>query len=839
MFLSVTNGNFAVKHISPIATPERIITMPKYTVKIKKMTLPVVPVKGIVAFPGATITFELTDDIAIKAAEAAFETDSLIMICTYRDPETQAALPSGLFKIGTVCKIKQSLKTSEGAMRLLAEGYSRATVTEFRPFADYILAEVNSKIHTAADEDKLHDQAYCRAILTEAKKLASFLPSVSDDMMNTASSIKTPALLADFIAANMLVKFTDKQMILECFDPQKRIELLLSLLAEESGLLACEMDIHKRVRSNLNQNQKEYYLREQIRVIKGELGEGDEADEYFDRIMSAKLPDAVREKLLKENDRMSKAPFGSSEATVARAYLDTCLEIPWCVSTKDRINIDAARKILDADHDGMEKVKERILEYLAVKQLNPELGNQILCLVGPPGVGKTSIGASIARAMNRKYVRVSLGGVRDEADIRGHRKTYIGSMPGRIINALVQAKVNNPLILLDEIDKLTRDSHGDPSSALLEVLDSEQNKSFRDHFVELPFDLSSCLFIATANTLDTVPRPLLDRMEVIELKSYTRNEKISIARNHLVPKQLKRHGLTKRMLTITGGAIAEIADYYTREAGVRNLERAIADVCRKAAKKFAEESVTGKIKLDADGVKDFLGARKRLPESISDTDEVGTVNGLAWTQTGGDMLKVEVAVLEGTGKIELTGSLGDVMKESARIAVSYVRSIASEYGIAPDFYQKNDIHIHFPEGAVPKDGPSAGVTMVTALVSALTGCPVKRDVAMTGEVSLRGNVLAIGGLKEKTMAAYSAGIRTVLIPKDNERDLDDIDAEVRENLEFILCKKASDVLSYALCTVSASSTVATKCGTKKSSKKDIEILPTHTQNDNVGIPAVR
>ena len=813
--------------------------MPKYTVKIKKMTLPVVPVRGMVAFPGAAITFELTDDIAIKAAEAAFETDSLIMVCTYRDPETQAPLPSGLFKVGTVCKIKQSIKTSEGAMRLLAEGYSRATVTEFRPFAEYILAEVNSKIHTATDEDKLHDQAYCRAILTEAKKLASFLPSVSDDMMNTAATIKTPALLADFIAANMLVKFTDKQMILECFDPQKRIELLISLLAEESGLLACEMEIHKRVRSNLNQNQKEYYLREQIRVIKGELGEGDEADEYFDRIMSAKLPDAVREKLLKENDRMSKAPFGSSEATVARAYLDTCLEIPWCVSTKDRINIDTAKKILDADHDGMEKVKERILEYLAVKQLNPDLGNQILCLVGPPGVGKTSIGASIARAMNRKYVRVSLGGVRDEADIRGHRKTYIGSMPGRIINALVGAKVNNPLILLDEIDKLTRDSHGDPSSALLEVLDGEQNKSFRDHFVELPFDLSNCLFIATANTLDTVPRPLLDRMEVIELKSYTRNEKISIARNHLVPKQLKRHGLTKRMLTLTDSAIAEIADYYTREAGVRNLERAIADICRKAAKKFAEESVTGRIKLDADNVKDLLGTRKRLPESVSDTDEVGTVNGLAWTQTGGDLLKVEVAVLEGTGKIELTGSLGDVMKESAKIAVSYVRSIASEYGISPDFYQKNDIHIHFPEGAVPKDGPSAGVTMVTALVSALTGCPVRRDVAMTGEVSLRGNVLAIGGLKEKTMAAYSAGVRTVLIPQDNERDLDEIDTEVRENLEFIPCRKVSDVLSHALCTVSATCAVTSKCGAKRNCQKDIDVLPTHTPNDKTGIPAVR
>ncbi len=773
--------------------------MSKYIVKIKKMTLPVIPVRGVVAFPGASITFEVSEDFAIKAAESAFDTDQPALICTYRDMDGEMKLPDALFRTGTVCKIKQSLKTGEGNLRILAEGYSRAAVTEFRPFADYILAEVNSKTHTAADEDTVRNQAYCRAILSEAKKLAEFLPSVSDDMLNTAASIKTPALLADFIAANMLVKYTDKQLILETFDPEKRIELLIALLSEESGLLSLEMDIHKRVRSNLNQNQKEYYLREQVRVIKNELGDGDEADEYFDRIMSAKLPDEVREKLLKEADRMSKTPFGSSEATVARTYLDTCLEIPWSAETRDRISVSAAKKILDKDHDGLEKVKERILEFLAVKQLNPELGNQIICLVGPPGVGKTSVGASIARAMNRKYVRVSLGGVRDEADIRGHRKTYIGAMPGRIINALIQAKVRNPLILLDEIDKMTRDSHGDPASAMLEVLDGEQNKAFRDHFVEMPFDLSDCLFIATANTLDTVPRPLLDRMEVIELKTYTRTEKLSIAKNHLVPKQLERHGLNKKMLVFKDDAILEIIDYYTREAGVRNLERTVADVCRKAAKQLVEEAVSGKITVTADSVSQYLGKRKHLPETVSDTDEVGEVNGLAWTQVGGDMLKVEVAVLEGTGKIELTGSLGDVMKESAQIAVSYVRSIAAEYGIPADFYKTKDIHIHFPEGAVPKDGPSAGITMVTALVSALTGRAVRRDVAMTGEISLRGNVLAIGGLKEKSMAAYSAGIKTVVIPFDNQKDLDELDAAVVENVKFIPCKKACEVLSVALC----------------------------------------
>ena len=777
--------------------------MSKYIVKIKKMTLPVIPVKGLVAFPGAAISFELTEDFAAKAAEAAFDTDSPAFIVAYKDVEGEAKLPDCLYSVGTVCKIKQSVKAPDGVLRVVAEGYSRASSIEYRPFTEYIIAEVNSKTHTSADEDNIRNQAYCRAILTEAKKLASFLPSVSDDMLTSASAIKTPALLADFIASNMLVKLSDKQRVLETFDPEKRIELLITIISEELDILSCEMNIHKKVRAALNQNQKDYYLREQVRVIKNELGEGDEADEYYDRIMSAKLPDEVREKLLKENERMSKAPFGSSEATVARSYLDTCLEIPWCISTKDRVSVSAARKILDKDHDGLEKVKERILEYLAVKQLNPELGNQILCLVGPPGVGKTSIGASIARAMNRKYVRVSLGGVRDEADIRGHRKTYIGAMPGRIINALTQAGVNNPLILLDEIDKLTRDSHGDPSSALLEVLDGEQNKSFRDHFVELSFDLSSCLFIATANTLDTVPKPLLDRMEVIELNSYTKTEKISISKNHLVPKQLSRHGLNKRMLNISDSAIEEIIDYYTREAGVRNLERAIADVCRKAAKAIVEETVSGKITVTDKNICDYLGARKRLPESISGEDEIGVVNGLAWTQAGGDLLKVEVSVLDGTGKIELTGSLGDVMKESAQIAVSYVRSIASEFGIPSDFYQKHDIHIHFPEGAVPKDGPSAGVTMVTALVSALTGRAVRRDVAMTGEISLRGNVIAIGGLKEKTMAAYSAGVKTVIIPHDNARNLDDVDSLVKENVKFVSCKKATEVLAAALCPLKA------------------------------------
>ena len=772
--------------------------MSKYIEKIENLTLPVIGLRGIVAFPSVPLSFELTEEISIRAAEAAFETDSFVLICAVSEMDAEELTPDALFRVGTVAKIKQSVKTSEGNMRMIVEGYSRATVTSFRIFADYISAEAICKTVSVSDEESVKTEAYCRAMLSEVEKLVSLLPSVSDDMMTAARAIRTPALLADFIASNILVKYQDKQQILECFDPTRRIELIIALIQEECELLECELSIHKRVRANLNQNQKDFYLREQIRVIQDELGDLSEIDEYAAKILSAKFPEKVTEKLLKENERMSKTPFGSSEASVIRSYLDTCLEIPWTATTRDRVNVKTAAKILDADHDGLEKVKERILEYLAVKQLNPHLGNQILCLVGPPGVGKTSIGASIARAMNREYVRVSLGGIRDEADIRGHRKTYVGAMPGRIIDALIRAKVRNPLILLDEIDKVTRDAHGDPSSALLEVLDSEQNKSFRDHFVELPFDLSECLFIATANTLDTVPRPLLDRMEIIEIKSYTKREKIAIAHNHLIPKQLKNHGLTRRSLTITDGAVEEIVDYYTKEAGVRNLERTIASLIRKAAKQFVDNADKKRIKITEAEISHYLGARKFLPEQIRNVDEVGVVNGLAYTQAGGDMLRVEVAVLDGTGKIELTGSLGDVMKESAHIAVSYVRSIAAQYGIPTDFYQTKDIHIHFPEGAVPKDGPSAGVTMVTALVSALTGRRVRRDVAMTGEISLRGNVLAIGGLKEKTMAAYAAGVHTVLIPAENMKDMDELDPLARENLHFIPCTHASDVLANAL-----------------------------------------
>ena len=771
--------------------------MAHYIEKLEKLTLPLVVLNGTVAFPAITVNFELSDKANVAAVEAANSVNSFIFIVSKRQISNDPIEFDKIFNIGTVAKIKQSIKTPEGKTRVIAEGFSRGTVEEYRNFANYRVAEVICKTLTLEDPDSIRVEALTREALAAVEKMSGFLPASSKEVISTIKTIKNPGALADFIASNILVRHTDKQEILSCFEPIERLQRLIIILEEETALLECESAIHKEVRARLNRNQKEYYMREQLRVIKEELGDVGEADEYFERIADMDIDPEIKLKLVKDAERMARLPFGSAELSVMRTYFDTVLDIPWNASTKDRTDIAAASKILERDHDGLEDVKKRILEFLAVKELNPDLKNQIICLVGPPGVGKTSIASSIATAMKRKYVRVSLGGVRDEADIRGHRKTYVGAMPGRVINALIQAKVNNPLVLLDEIDKLTRDAHGDPTSALLEVLDAEQNKSFRDHFVELPFDLSNCFFIATANTLDTIPRPLIDRMEIIEIKIYTKREKMSIAKNHLITKQLKRHGLNKRTLKITDSAIEEIIDFYTREAGVRNLERTIASLCRKAAHKIVSEKVKS-VTVDAKNIASYLGERKYLPERIDECNEIGTVNGLAYTELGGDMLKIEVSALEGTGKLELTGSLGDVMKESAHIAISYVRSIAKEYDISTDFYKTKDIHIHAPEGAVPKDGPSAGVTMVTALVSELAKIPVRRDVAMTGEITLRGKVLAIGGLKEKTMAAYNAGVKTVLIPHDNLKDLNNIDPLARENLQFIPCKTLDDVLKNAL-----------------------------------------
>lgn len=786
--------------------------MSRSTKLTQHLTLPVVVLGGLAAFPAVPLNLEINDEPSAKAAEAANATNSFVLLISLREPCEGDYHIEDFCSIGTVAKIKQSVRSSEGATRVLCEGFARAELLALHRFADYYTAEVAYTPELPATELTLRTEAMLRVAKSTLSEMASMLPTLSEDVVKAAGAIEAPGAFCDFVACNIFVRFEDKQAILECFDPIARLEKTLELMHEEAELLLCEMSIHKEVRDRLSRNQKDYYLREQIRVIQEELGEdGDsEIDEYQARIKAAGLPEEVEKKLLKENERMSKTPFGSAEASVLRGYLDVCLDLPWSKRTKDRTDIAAARRILERDHDGLAKVKERILEYLAVKKLNPDLKNQILCLVGPPGVGKTSIARSLAEAMNRKYVRVSLGGVRDEADIRGHRKTYLGAMPGRIIAAISQAGVNNPLVLLDEIDKLTRDAHGDPSSALLEVLDGEQNKSFRDHFIELPFDLSDCVFIATANTLEGVPRPLIDRMEIIELTTYTKSEKMSIAAHHLIGKQLKRHGLNRRMLRITDEAVSSVIDDYTREAGVRNLERSIATICRKAARRVAEGE-RGRITVTAKDLPEYLGPRKLLRDRISLADPVGVVNGLAYTEAGGDLLKVEALVLQGEGKIELTGSLGDVMKESARIAVSYIRAHARELGIAEDFYKKKDLHIHFPEGAVPKDGPSAGAAMVTALVSALSGTPVRRDVAMTGEINLTGEVLAIGGLKEKTMAAAAAGVRTVLIPADNMRELSELDPEAVKVLDIVPCRTLCDVLERALTANAQSSTAVRFC----------------------------
>ncbi len=606
---------------------------------------------------------------------------------------------------------------------------------------------------------------------------------------------------ADTIAQNSSIDYAEKAKLLCQLNPDRRLESVVKLLRQEVELLKLEAKIHEKTRASIDQDQKDYYLREQMRAIREELGEEDEDDEietYVGEILALQMPKEQEQKLLKDVERLKKQPFGSSEGAVLRNYLDTVLELPWNVRTKERLDVAAARKILDRDHFGMEKVKERILETIAVRQLAPDMPPQILCLVGPPGVGKTSISYSIAKSLNRKMARVSLGGVHDEADIRGHRKTYVGAMPGRIMNAVAQAGSCNPVLLLDEIDKMGADYRGDPSAALLEVLDGEQNSAYRDHYLEIPFDLSNVLFITTANTLDTVPRPLLDRMEIIELDSYTDEEKLMIAKDHLIPKQLKKHGLKKSQLRITDDAIREIITCYTRESGVRNLERSIAEICRKADMQILSQETPKRITVTASGMEAFLGVRKYLPDRLPCTDQVGLVTGLAWTSVGGETLEVEVNVMDGSGKLELTGNLGDVMKESAHAALSYIRANAKKLGIQPDFYKTKDIHVHFPEGAVPKDGPSAGITVCTAMVSALTGRTVRRDVAMTGEISLRGRVMPIGGLKEKTMAALRHGVRTVIIPKDNARDLTEIDQTVRKSLNFITASTMDTVLEAAL-----------------------------------------
>ncbi len=778
--------------------------MTAYIEQTEEIFCPMLPLRGAVAFPGIQLNLELERKMSVKAFNEAFRTDGNILLLTQKNfLESEPESAESFYEVGTVCHITQFVKLANGNIRIVAEGISRAEVVRLDPpklndaawhalcRAKYISYDSTPELEAARDEaeDMLHTYSDNGA-------------NLSKELLRELDSIADHGAFADNTASSVLHEYSEKMLVLSKLDPYDRLIELTSVLTEMAEIAKLRLDISKKVKKKVDKSQRDYYLGEQLKVIRAELGDGgdDDADvdEYREKVKGSSLTDEGKKRLMKEVDKLRKMPMNSAEYSVICNYLDTCMELPWKEKTVDRIDISEAKRILDRDHDGLEKVKERILEYLAVKQLSPELKNQIICLVGPPGTGKTSIARSIADSLKRKYVRVSLGGVRDEADIRGHRKTYIGSMPGRIIDGIRRAGSKNPVMLLDEIDKLTRDSHGDPASALMEVLDGEQNKEFRDHFVELPFDLSDVMFIATANTLDTIPLPLLDRMEVIELKSYSQSEKLAISKHHLIPKQLKKHGLTAKQLKISQTAMVELINSYTNEAGVRNLEREIATLCRRVAKKLIDEPETQSVTVTVKNLASMMGPKKIIQEKVAHDDEVGVVNGLAYTQAGGAILKVEAASMPGSGKLELTGSLGDVMKESAHAALTYIRSHSGEWNIPQDFYKEKDLHVHFPEGAVPKDGPSAGVTVVTAIVSELSGKPVKSSVAMTGEVTLRGNVLPIGGLKEKTMAAYKAGVKTVLIPKDNEKDLDEIDKAVRENIKFIPCTKVSDVLKNAL-----------------------------------------
>ena len=768
----------------------------------KEVSLPAIPLRGIVAFPGVQTSIEIMRPISLKAFTAAATVhDAKIILVAQKDLAVEEPNEHDMYRVGTLAKIVHVVKNPQGNLSVVFEGIARVRIESFSFDPGFMLVTGTAKRENPVIKQDTACDAIIMDIKTRLADLKTYHPNFTEEMRIAAESISAPGYLADFVASSAIIDYKNKQTVLEAMRVKPRLEKLLVALEEEFMLLECEHDIQMQVRDKIDKNQKDYFLREQIKAIQSELGddEDDEIREYDERITAAKMPEEIKEKLYKEVSKLAKTPFGAAEGTVIRAYLDTCLDYPFGIKIQDAVTVNDARTILNADHDGLEKVKERILEFVAVKQFSPDVKNQIICLVGPPGVGKTSVAASIARALGRKYARVSLGGMHDEAEIRGHRKTYVGAMPGRIVSAIINAKAENPVIVLDEIDKMSNNFRGDPTSALLEVLDPEQNKSFRDNFMEIPIDLSETLFIATANNYEGIPAPLLDRMEIIELSTYTDSEKLAIAKNHLIPKQLKRNGMNKRLFKITDVGILALIKGYTREAGVRNLEREIASLIRKSAKKIAETDAKS-VRITEKNLSEFLGKIKVIEEKLEDSDPIGVVNGLAYTQVGGDLLKVEVAVMEGSGKIELTGSLGEVMKESAKIAHSLVRTIALDYGIDADFYKTRDIHIHFPEGAIPKDGPSAGVTMVTAIVSALGNIPVRRDIAMTGEITLRGKVLPIGGLKEKTLAAYRAGVTTVLIPADNMRDLDEIDSEARANLKFIPCKNAREVLENSLTT---------------------------------------
>ena len=762
--------------------------------------MPVLALRGLVVFPDQTVHFDIGRAKSIQALDAAMKGNQRLLLVPQKNIIDDEPDMADLYSVGTVVQVKQVLRHQGENLRVLVNGLCRARLVELTDKEPYLngLAEAVVEVHSP---DNAHNQALCREANMLYGAYSELLEHPSQAIILKMLSSHDPGFLADSIGQNSGIDYADKAELLNIVHPVRRLEKAIRLLHREIEILQIDAKIQEKTHQLMDRDQKDYYLREQIRAIREELGEGDEQSEFEDyrrKIQALQLCKESEEKLLRDVDRLKKQPFGSAEASVLRNYLDTVLELPWQETTKEQVDVSRVQKVLEKDHFGMEKVKERILQSIAVRQMAPQMPPQILCLVGPPGVGKTSVAYSIARALNRKMARISLGGVRDEAEIRGHRKTYVGAMPGRILNGLIQAGSSNPLLLLDEIDKMGADHRGDPAAALLEVLDAEQNKTYRDHFLEIPYDLSDVMFITTANTLDTVPRPLLDRMEIIELNSYTDEEKLMIAKNHLLPKQLSKHGLKKTQLRISDDAIREIITCYTRESGVRNLERAIAAICRKADMQLIAGDGPQRVSVNGANLEDFLGVRKFLPDRLPARDEVGLVTGLAWTSVGGETLEVEVNVMDGSGKLELTGNLGDVMKESAHAALSYIRANAAALGIAPDFYKTKDIHVHFPEGAVPKDGPSAGVTVTTAIVSALTNTPVRRDVAMTGEISLRGRVMRIGGLKEKTMAALRHGISTVIIPEDNIRDLEEIDQTVRKSLNFVTARTVDTVLDTAL-----------------------------------------
>ena len=764
------------------------------------MKMPAVALRGMVILPGMVAHFDVSRAKSIKAVEEAMMDEQKIFLVAQKDVEQENPDIEDLFKIGIIAEVKQVIKLQNNIVRILVEGKERAELSAFLENPDYLLAEIirfDEEVDDGLPEEA--KEAMLRSIQETFGKYVVVNPKMGKELQRQLSEITDLEKLMNQLANSLPVHFEEKQKILDAVSMTERYEVLMALLLKEIEIIAIKNDFQAKVKAHVDKNQKEYLLREQMKVIREELGEDNtesDADHFMDALGKIKADKEVKEKIKKEIDRFKNISSSSSESAVARGYIETLLELPWNKTSRDNKDLKNAEQILNADHYGLEKVKERMLEFLAVRNLTSKGESPIICLVGPPGTGKTSIARSVAKALDKKYVRISLGGVRDEAEIRGHRRTYVGAMPGRIVNGLRSAGVKNPLMLLDEIDKMSSDYKGDTASALLEVLDAEQNKKFRDHYVEIPIDLSEVLFIATANSVQDIPRPLLDRMELIEVTSYTENEKLHIAKEHLLAKQMERNGIRPEQLAITDKAMAKIISGYTREPGVRNLERKLGEICRKAARPLYEGEKE-KIKVTEQNLEKFLGKEKYSFDKKNDTDEVGIVRGLAWTSVGGDTLEIEVNIMPGKGEFQLTGQLGDVMKESAQAGISYIRSVSEEYHIPKKFFQENDIHIHIPEGAVPKDGPSAGITMATAMLSAITKTPVRADVAMTGEITLRGRVLPIGGLKEKTLAAKNAGIKTICVPKKNEKDIDEISPEIKKGLKIVFVEQMKDVLDVA------------------------------------------